>query len=148
MSVSNVSLTPSVASSPQTSQVLPQQNLTQNDFLQLLVAQLSQQDPMNPVSDTDFAAQMAQFTALQETQTMQGNMASIQANDLLGSTVQLQPSQGSPITGVVSSIQYTSGTPSLIVNGQPYTLSQVLAVLPTTTAASTPAQTPIGSQTN
>jgi flagellar basal-body rod modification protein FlgD len=112
-------------------QQLPQQTLNQNDFLQLLVAQLSQQDPMNPVSNTDFAAQMAQFSALQENQTMQGNMAAIQANALLGQTVILQPTQGSPISGVVSGVQYESGVPYLIVNGQSYTMSQVLSVIPT-----------------
>jgi flagellar basal-body rod modification protein FlgD len=154
MSVSSVSLTPSASPSQQTDQTnqptSPGQTLDQNDFLQLLVAQLSQQDPMNPVSDTDFAAQMAQFTALQETQTMQGNMAGIQANGLLGQTVQLQPTQGSPITGVVSSVDYSDSTPSLIVDGQPYTLSQVLSVspTPTDTAGSTPAQTPATAPSN
>jgi flagellar basal-body rod modification protein FlgD len=146
MAVSSISSIPAAAraaaSSAQTqTPQLPQQTLNQNDFLQLLVAQLSQQDPMNPVKDTDFAAQMAQFSALQENQTMQGNMAGIQANALLGQTVILQPSQGSPISGVVSSVQYNSGTPSLIVNGQPYTMSQVLAVAPTPASTTPAAQT-------
>ena len=140
MSVASISSAKagSSATQSQTASQLPQQALTQNDFLQLLVAQLSQQDPMNPVSDTDFAAQMAQFSALQETQTMQGNMAGIQANALLGSTVQLQSAQGATIAGVVSAVQYAAGTPSIVVNGQPYTLSQVISVT----------QTPSGSQTN
>jgi flagellar basal-body rod modification protein FlgD len=115
----------------------------------LLVAQLSQQDPMNPVSDTDFAAQMAQFSALQESQTMQQNMAGIQAAGLLGGTVTVQPPQGSPITGVVTAVQYTSGVPSIIVNGQSYELSAILSVSPTPSPASgaSPAPTPTGSQT-
>jgi flagellar basal-body rod modification protein FlgD len=149
MSVSSIGSLPAAAraaAAPTQAQAqasqLPQQTLNQNDFLQLLVAQLSQQDPMNPVSDTDFAAQMAQFSALQESQTMQGNMAGIQANALLGQTVILQPSQGSPVSGIVSSVQYNSGTPSLIVNGQSYTMSQVLAVAPTSAGTAAATQTP------
>src|SRR5664279_2172745 len=91
---------------------LPPQTLGQADFLKLLVAQLSAQDPMNPVSNTDFAAQMAQFSTLQTTQTMQGNMAAVQsgltglaANSLLGKTVNLQSTNGQAVTGVVSAIQ-------------------------------------------
>jgi flagellar basal-body rod modification protein FlgD len=119
---------------------LPQQTLDQSDFLQLLVAQLSQQDPMDPVSDTDFAAQMAQFSALQESQEMQGNMASIQANGMLGQTVQLQPTQGPAVSGVVSGVVYDAGVPSILVNGQSYTLDQVLSV------SQTPAQTAAATQ--
>ena len=119
---------------------LPQQTLGQADFLKLLVAQLSAQDPMNPVSNTDFAAQMAQFSTLQTTQTMQGNMAAVQsgltglaANTLLGKTVNLQTTAGQTVTGVVSAVQYQSGTPSLMVNGQAYDLSQVTSVSQTQT---------------
>jgi flagellar basal-body rod modification protein FlgD len=119
---------------------LPQQTLGQADFLKLLVAQLSAQDPMNPVSNTDFAAQMAQFSTLQTTQTMQTNMAAVQtgltglqANSLLGATVNLQTSNGQTLTGVVSAVQYHSGTPSLMVNGQAYDLSQVTSVSQTQT---------------
>jgi flagellar basal-body rod modification protein FlgD len=124
----------------QTQAQLPQQTLGQADFLKLLVAQLSAQDPMNPVSNTDFAAQMAQFSTLQTTQTMQTNMAAVQsgltglaANSLLGKTVNLQPTNGLPVTGVVSSVQYQSGTPSIVVNGQAYNLSQVTSVSQTQT---------------
>ena len=119
---------------------LPQQTLGQADFLKLLVAQLSSQDPMNPVSNTDFAAQMAQFSTLQTTQTMQGNMSAVQAgltglsaNNLLGKTVNLQTTNGQTVTGVVSSVQYQSGTPNIVVNGQPYDLSQVTSVSQTLT---------------
>ena len=114
---------------------LPQQTLNQDDFLKLLVAQLSAQDPMNPVSNTDFIAQMAQFSTLQQTQSMQTDLVGLQAgqtvlqaNGLLGRTVQVQTAQGQTDTGIVSSIGYQGGLPSLVVNGQSYDLSQVLSV--------------------
>ncbi|SPE56899.1 exported hypothetical protein [Verrucomicrobia bacterium] len=52
MSVPSISSTASTTNAASTDAAqLPQQTLNQNEFLQLLVAQLSQQDPMNPVSD-------------------------------------------------------------------------------------------------
>lgn len=118
-----------------TPSVLPEQTLNQNDFLKLLVAQLSAQDPMNPVSNSDFAAQMAQFSTLQTTQTMQANLAGLessqsilQANGLLGRTVQVMSAQGVTDSGVVSAVGIQAGAPYLIVNGQPHALSEVLSV--------------------
>ena len=114
---------------------LPAQTLNQKDFLSLLVKQLSAQDPMNPVSNTDFAAQLAQFSTLQATQTMQTNLAGLessqallQANSLLGRTVQVQSASGATASGVVSAVSIQAGTPSIVVNGQPYNLSSVLSV--------------------
>jgi len=114
---------------------LPQQTINQADFLKLLVAQLSAQDPMNPVSNTDFAAQMAQFSTLQATQTMQkdlsgvqAGLALIQASSFLGKTVSVQGANGQMVTGTVSAVQYQGTAPSIVVNGQSYDLSQVISV--------------------
>ena len=49
---------------------LPAKTLSQNDFLKLLVTQMSAQDPLNPKGDLDMAAQMAQFTSLEQTRTI------------------------------------------------------------------------------
>lgn len=99
--------------------------------MKLLVAQLAAQDPMNPESNTDFIGQMAQFSTLQATQSMQQNMSSMEAGDFLGRTVNVQDSDGTISQGIVSQLQLNSGTPSIIVNGAAYTLSQVLSVQPT-----------------
>ena len=114
---------------------LPQQTLSQADFLKLLVAQLSTQDPLNPVSNTDFAAQMAQFSTLQATQTMQTDLSSVQtslalleARSLLGKTVDLKDSTGQTVSGTVTGVRYESGAPNVIVNGQSYPLSQVISL--------------------
>ena len=141
MSATVTSISPTIlsnstnASSGTTS--LPTQTLTQQDFLNLLVAQMTAQDPMNPQTNTDFAAQMAQFTALQTAQNTQSAVTQLhsdqqldQANALLGRTVTLQTSSGGNATGVVSSIQMVQGVPQLMVNGNLYDLSQVTAIAP------------------
>lgn len=117
---------------------LSSQTLSQSDFLKLLVTQMTSQDPMNPQSDTQMAAQMAQFTALQQSNTMSTNIASmltqqqvLQANDMLGKTVTLQVDAKTIASGVVSSMQLVGGTPKIVVNNTPYDLSQVLTIAPT-----------------
>ena len=115
--------------------------MTQANFLQLLVTQMSSQDPLNPQSDTAFAAQLAQFSALQQSQAMSQNMSILQANSLMGETVTVAPSDGSaPVSGAVTGVQIQSGTPVILINGQSYNLTQVTAIAPpvSTPAATTP----------
>jgi len=125
--------------------VLPTQTLTQADFLKLLVTQMTSQDPLNPQSSLDSITQMAQFSALQENQTMEGDMARLNATSLIGQTVAVQDSQGNNLSGVVSGVQVSSGTPQVVINGMPYDLNEIVSVMPTplTTAGSpTPTPTP------
>lgn len=114
---------------------LPVQTLGQDDFLKLLVAQLSAQDPMNPQKDTEFIAQMAQFSSLEQTRSMQSDIAGLrgeqqvlQANGMIGRTVALKDSTGAAVTGVVSGLSLATGTPQIIVNGKAYALSSLLGV--------------------
>ena len=61
-----------------------------NDFLMLLSAQLRYQDPLNPQNDSDFAAQLAQFSTLEQMQNMNetlGAMAGYQAYSMIGKYV-------------------------------------------------------------
>jgi flagellar basal-body rod modification protein FlgD len=123
------------------------QTLNQADFLKLLVTQMSSQDPLNPESDTDFAAQLAQFSSLQATQTMSGNLQTIQATGLIGQTVSVTPaSGGSAVSGVVTSVQVAAGTPEIVINGQTYNLSQITGVMSTVTTTSN--QTAAGQTTS
>ena len=120
-----------------------QQTLTQNDFLQLLVAQMQNQDPLNPQSDTQMAAQMAQFTSLTQSSAMSSSLSMLQANSLIGSTVSLQVDPKTTASGVVQGVVLNGTTPQVIVNGTNYNLSQVISVTPTpaTTSSSSPAST-------
>ena len=135
------SVTSSTGTTTDANARLPVQTLGQDDFLKLLVAQLSAQDPMNPQKDTEFIAQMAQFSALEQSRAMQTDISGLrtdqqvaQANGMIGRTVTLQDTAGATVTGVVSGLSLASGTPQILVNGQAYALSSVrgVTVTPTT----------------
>ncbi len=110
---------------------VPVQVLGQEDFLKLLVTQMQQQDPMNPQKDTEFIAQMASFSALEQSKTMQQDMAQLRAGSMLGDTVTVNRPKDTPLTGVVDSVEFSDGKPSLMIGGNRYELSDVLTILPT-----------------
>ncbi|HEY0456682.1 MAG TPA: flagellar hook capping FlgD N-terminal domain-containing protein [Verrucomicrobiae bacterium] len=114
---------------------LPTQTLNQDDFLKLVVAQMTSQDPLNPQKDTEFIAQMAQFTSLEQTKTMSSNLAQmrsqqefLQASATLGRNVTLQDRNGNVTTGVVTAIDVNAGTPQIVVNGQPHDMTDVVSI--------------------
>ena len=119
-------LTPSSASQSTN----PSSTLTQANFLQLLVTQMTSQDPLSPVSNTDMAAQMAQFSALQTAQATDGDVKVLQANTLLGRTVTVTATGGTQASGLVSAVQFQAGTPQVVVNGLSYALNQITSISP------------------
>ncbi|HTI70342.1 MAG TPA: flagellar hook capping FlgD N-terminal domain-containing protein [Candidatus Limnocylindria bacterium] len=112
--------------------------LGQDDFLKLLVSQMQSQDPLNPQKDTDFIAQMAQFSSLEQSKSMSAQMTQMnqgqqitQASSMLGKVVLLQGADGQISSGQVTGVTIDGTTPLLIVNGEGYKLSQVVGFTPT-----------------
>jgi flagellar basal-body rod modification protein FlgD len=107
--------------------------MDENAFLNLLVTELKNQDPMNPMDNKDFIAQLAQFSSLQEMQNLNTSMKSftqsqpmLQGASLIGRTVTASDSStGDEITGVVKSVKFDSGKTLLNVNGQDISLDTV-----------------------
>ena len=117
---------------------IPTKTLDQQDFLKLLVAQMTQQDPLNPKSDLEMIPQMVSFTTLEQSKSMQTDIAQLraeqqmlQANSLLGRTVEIQDESKARFTGQVTAVQMEEGTPKLVVNGKRYDLSQLVSITPT-----------------
>ncbi len=110
--------------------------LGKDDFLKLFVAQLQHQDPMNPMSDSDFMGQMASFSSLEQISNlaavntqMAANLTSNSAIGLIGRTVSYVDANDEIHTGVVEKVTTAGGTPSLTVAGidgiDPSTITQV-----------------------
>jgi len=102
--------------------------VSQQDFLKILVTQLSYQDPLKPIDNQAFIAQIAQFTALEQSRQLNegmNNLLSIQSAEqsigLIGKTVEVDTESGTKAVGKVSTITFVQGQPHLVVtlnNGQ------------------------------
>jgi flagellar basal-body rod modification protein FlgD len=110
--------------------------LGKDDFLKLFVAQLSHQDPMNPMNDQDMMGQMASFSQLEQitnmaaaNQTIASSLSSSSAVSLIGRTVTYLDKDDISHTGTVEKVTVTDGKPSLTVAGtdgvDPSTITQV-----------------------
>ena len=62
-------------------------NYGKDTFLKILVAQMSNQNPLDPMSDTEFISQMAQFSSLEQMQQLNATMTNNQAYNLIGKSV-------------------------------------------------------------
>jgi flagellar basal-body rod modification protein FlgD len=111
----------------------PQQNLGKDDFLKILITQLSYQDPSAPMEDKEFIAQMAQFSTLEQMTGMAGDFAKLrellsgsEASSALGKSVEL--TQGDEIIqGPVKAIT-RGANPQVMVNGTYYDWNNVTKV--------------------
>ena len=104
--------------------------LGKDDFLKLLITQLSNQDPTNPMENTEFIAQMAQFSSLEQMTNMNesfGRMASMinssQAATTIGKTVEIDA--GDTTTRGVVEATTMGQNPQVLVNGMYYDLNKI-----------------------
>jgi len=99
--------------------------LNKDQFLQLLVAQLKNQDPMNPVGSQEFMSQMAAFSTLEQVTNMavaneeQNQMLAVnQSLSLVGHQVTYIKEDESLAEGKVESVDFGEGGFSLTIDGQ------------------------------
>jgi flagellar basal-body rod modification protein FlgD len=114
-----------------TSETKASQQLDKNAFLKLLVAQLSNQDPLQPSNDTEYIAQLAQFSSLEQMESLNSATTTSQAYSLLGKYVYVD-AQGTGqncIFGKVDGAGSLDGKQYVIVDGKQYDLSSVVAVV-------------------
>lgn len=112
---------------------VPKQELGKDDFLQLLIAQLTHQDPTSPVQDAEFIGQMAQFSSLEQITNMNANFANLNevllgssATATVGSKVDLLVGDEN-ITGYVSAVK-RGAHPEVMVEGKWYSWQAVQTV--------------------
>lgn len=115
-----VTAVPGASIAPATSNAV---RLNIQDFLRILTTQLNHQDPLKPMDNQEFIAQLAQFTTLQQTQVTNERLdamlsvtAANQSVGLIGRTVDVRTATGTMSTGQVTALDFTSGEPRLSVS--------------------------------
>jgi flagellar basal-body rod modification protein FlgD len=111
----------------------PQQSLGKDDFLKILITQLSYQDPTAPMEDKEFIAQMAQFSTLEQMTGMAKDFSKLtsmlmgnEAAGALGKNVEIIEGERT-VQGIVQAV--TRGeTPEVLVNGNFYDWNHVIKV--------------------
>jgi flagellar basal-body rod modification protein FlgD len=119
-------------------------NVSTNDFLQLLVAQMKSQDPLQPMDNTQFVTQLAQFSTLQTLQQIQSSLDSSmgaqllgQAINLIGKSVTAQPSGAAAVSGTVQGVQLSGSDVILNLGSTTVHLSDIQQISEALPASST-----------
>ncbi len=110
-----------------------QQSLGKDDFLKLLITQLSNQDPTSPMDNTQFISQMAQFSSLEQITNMNAEFAKMNSMlvssngvNTIGKTVDINVGDANT-SGVVEAVTLGEN-PQVKVNGMYYDMAQIAAV--------------------
>lgn len=111
--IGNVSATPTSAENS---------SVSQEEFIKLFLAQLQFQDPLEPLNNREFLAQLAQFSVLEQTRqsnesllTLTSLSSSDQAVSLLNKEVDVTQSSGETFTGTVDGIHFNTTGVSLTI---------------------------------
>jgi len=130
------SVRPQQASPAQTGQPRKEATLGKEDFLTLLIAQLKNQNPLRPMDDKDFIAQLAQFNSLEQLQALNQGMEALlelqqlgQASTLVGKSIVARlDGSGRTVEGTVSSVRMSGGVAELLVGTELVHLWEVTEV--------------------
>ncbi|MDR2045098.1 MAG: flagellar hook capping protein [Clostridium sp.] len=107
-------------------------SMDKDAFLQLLVAQMKYQDPLEPTSNTEYVSQYAQFSQVEEMQNMSKSMELQRASSLVGQQVYVKTADSSGnvalVQGRVDYVTYEGGKSYVSINESLYALSDVYTV--------------------
>jgi flagellar basal-body rod modification protein FlgD len=108
--------------------------LGKDEFLKILITQLKNQDPMQPLQDKEFIAQMAQFTSVEQLTNMANELKFMRqslgfASSLIGKNVtwSLKNDKGQEVanSGLVEAIKVRNGEQLAVINGQEISLDRI-----------------------
>ena len=105
-------------------------------FMQILVAQMKYQDPLEPTSNTEYISQYAQFSQVEQLSNMANSMSLSRASEMVGKTVLVQQKAADTgklveVTGVVDYVTYSGNKAYLNINGTNYDIESVAQVYDT-----------------
>ena len=109
--------------------------ITPDDFMKMLITELKNQDPMNPTNSDQIMQQISEIRNIQATSDLTTTLNSVAlgqslatAGSLIGRQVEGLGSDGSQVSGAVSSVSIKNGSPELNVGKQTLTLANITAV--------------------
>lgn len=112
-------------------------DLGKDQFLKILIAQLRNQDPSQPLQDKEFIAQMAQFTSVEQLSNMSNEMKLLRqslgfASGLIGKSITWNTTndkgENAPKSGVVDSITVKDGAQFAVVGSEKIALDQITQI--------------------
>lgn len=102
-------------------------------FLQLLVAQMKYQDPLEPTSNTEYISQYATFSQVEQLQNMAATMELTRASSMVGKLVTIETTDNAgntkQIQGTVEYVTYENNKAYVSVDGALYSLDDVIAIV-------------------
>lgn len=109
--------------------------LGKDEFLQLLVCQLQNQDPLNPQDDTQFISQLAQFSSLEQMTNMNSTLTNSSAYALVGKEVIVQTTDSTgqiqETRGVVDYVEMENGDAKLSIDGKKFSMDELVQIMDT-----------------
>lgn len=120
-----------MSSTSKTSNTKKSNTLNMENFLSLLVAEMQNQDPLEPTSNSDYMAQMATFSQVEATSEMNERVLSQTASNLIGKAVIVKTDTNSTgyAGGIVNGWQEIDGIVYLGINGNLYDINDVDQVI-------------------
>ena len=107
--------------------------LDKDDFLMLLVTQMKYQDPLEPESNTEYVAQLAQFSSLEQMQNLNSTATNTSAYTLVGKQVRIRETSDTgaerEVQGMVEYVKMENGKPYVSVNGEMYSYDDIVEVI-------------------
>jgi flagellar basal-body rod modification protein FlgD len=134
--MATVGATTTVASDSALQPAQDRTRLTSDQFLKLLITEVQNQNPLDPLKDTEFAAQLAQFSTVEGVDQLNSSFADLllvqqlsQGASLIGKTVLYGPAGATSLkTGTIDAAQVQNGKLQLLIGGTLVPLDQVQAV--------------------
>ena len=113
-------------------------SFNREEFLKLLSAEISHQNPLEPMSSGDFLGQLAQLQQLESSATLEDTLKNLTryqelgaASNLIGKIVRAIGDDGQPVTGSVERVTVQDSKVRLIVGGRPAALGNIQEIVST-----------------
>ena len=115
------------------------QSLDVNDFLKLMISELQNQDPLNPMDNSQLLQQISQMREIAATGDMTSTLQAVllgqnvsSGSALIGKEVSALTDAGDTVTGTVDKVNIAGGDVTLQIGDNSVRLSNVSAILPST----------------